>query len=193
MKVAQISLLACLLFGSVAYSAPITYFANLTGASEVPPTGSPGTGFTTDTIDTVANTLLVNATFSGLGSPDTMAHIHCCTAVPFAGNAGVATTTPTFPAFPLGVTAGTYTHLFDLTDPGSYNPAFVTAEGSVANAEAALAAGMALGETYLNIHSVQFPGGEIRGFLAPAPEPSSLLLAGAALVSLTLLRRRQRT
>jgi hypothetical protein len=194
MKVAQISLLACLLFGSVAYSAPITYFANLTGASEVPPTGSPGTGFTTVTIDTVANTLLVNVIFSGLVSPDTAAHIHCCTTTPFAGNAGVATTTPTFPAFPLGVTAGTYSHLFDLTDPGSYNPTFVTAEGSVANAEAALAAGMALGETYLNIHSVQFPGGEIRGYLAPAvPEPSTLLLAGVALVSLTLVRRRRRT
>jgi hypothetical protein len=194
MRVAQISLFACLLFGSVAYAAPISYFANLSGSAEVPPTGSPGTGFTTVTIDTVAQTLLVNVTFSGLGTPDTMAHIHCCTTLPFAGNAGVATTTPTFPAFPLGVTAGTYTHLFDLTDPGSYNPAFVTAEGSVANAEAALAAGMALGETYLNIHSMQFPGGEIRGFLAPAvPEPSTLLLAGAALVSLTLLRRRRRT
>jgi hypothetical protein len=193
MRVAQISLLACLLLGSVAYSAPISYFAVLTGTAEVPPTGSPGTGFTTVTIDTVAQTLLVNVTFSGLVSPDTASHIHCCTAAPFSGNAGVATTTPTFPLFPLSVTAGTYTHLFDLTDPGSYNPAFVTAEGSVANAEAALAAGMALGETYLNIHSVQFPGGEIRGYLAAAPEPSTLLLAGAALASLTLLRRRRRT
>src|SRR5260370_18968189 len=123
-----------------------------------------------------------------------MAHIHCCTTLPFTGNAGVATTTPTFPAFPLGVTAGTYTHLFDLTDPGSYNPAFVTAEGSLANAEAALAAGMAAGETYLNIHSTQFPGGEIRGFLAAAvPEPSTLLVAGAPLASLSLLQRRRPT
>jgi hypothetical protein len=68
---------------------------------------------------------------------------------------------------------------------------FVAAEGSVANAEAALAAGMALGETYLNIHSVQFGGGEIRGYLQAAPEPSTVLLAGAALASLTLLRRRR--
>ena len=194
MRVAQISLICCLLFGSVAYSAPISYFAVLTGSAEVPPTGSPGTGFATVTIDTVAQTLLVNVTFSGLGSPDTASHIHCCTAAPFSGNAGVATTTPTFPGFPLGVTAGTYTHLFDLTDPGSYNPAFVTAEGSLANAETALAAGMAAGETYVNIHTSQFPGGEIRGYLeATAPEPSTLLLAGAALASLTLLRRRRRT
>jgi hypothetical protein len=70
---------------------------------------------------------------------------------------------------------------------------FVTAQGGLANAEAALAAGMAAGETYLNIHSEEFGGGEIRGFLAAAvPEPSTLLLAGAALASITLLRRRWR-
>ena len=53
---------------------------------------------------------------------------------------------------------------------------------------------MASGQTYLNIHTTQFPGGEISGFLeATAPEPSTLLLAGAALASLTLFRRRQPT
>jgi CHRD domain-containing protein/PEP-CTERM motif-containing protein len=192
LRVAKISLLTCLLFGSLAYSAPISYFAVLTGPGDGTP--SPGTGFGTVTVDVVAQTLLVQLSFSGLLSPTTASHIHCCTTVPFAGTAGVATTTPSFPGFPLGVTAGTFTQLFSLTDPGTYNPAFVTAEGSLANAETALVSSMATGQTYLNIHTTQFPGGEISGFLeATAPEPSTLLLAGAALASLTLVRRRRRT
>jgi hypothetical protein len=193
MRVAQIGLLVCVLFGSVAYSAPITYFAVLSGAGEVPPTPSLGTGFATVTVDVAAQTLLVQLSFSGLLSTTTASHIHCCTTVPFAGTAGVATTTPTFPMFPLGVTSGTYSHMFSLTDPGTYNPAFVTAQGGLANAETALLNGLATGQTYLNIHTNQFPGGEINGFLAAAPEPSTVLLAGAALASLTLLRRRRRT
>ena len=192
MRVAQIGLLVCLLFGSVAYSAPITYFAVLSGAGEVPPTPSLGTGFGTVTVDVAAQTLLVQLSFSGLLSTTTASHIHCCTTVPFAGTAGVATTTPTFPSFPLGVMSGTYTNMFSLTDPGTYNPAFVTAEGGLANAETALVNGLASGQTYLNIHTNQFPGGEISGFLeAAAPEPSTVLLAGAALASLALLRRRR--
>jgi hypothetical protein len=193
-RVAQIILLVVLLFGSVAFSAPITYFANLSGPGESPPNTSTGTGLAFVTIDLVAQTMLVNVTFAGLGSADTASHIHCCTAVPFAGTAGVATTTPTFTGFPLGVTAGTYMHLFSLTDPTSYNPAFVTAEGGLTNAEAALVASMASGQTYLNIHSMNIPGGEIRGFLeSTVPEPSTLFLAGAALASLSLLRRSRRT
>jgi hypothetical protein len=62
---------------------------------------------------------------------------------------------------------------FDLTMANSYNPAFVTAEGGVANAEAALVAGLLAGETYINIHTTMFPGGEIRGFLSAVPEPST--------------------
>ena len=48
----------------------------------------------------------------------------------------------------------------------SYNPSFVTAHGGVAGAEAALLSGMLAGQTYLNIHTINFPGGEMRGFLA---------------------------
>lgn len=79
----------------------------------------------------------------------------------------MATTTPTFAGFPLGVTSGSYSNILDLTQASSYNPAFVTANGgTTAGAEAALAAGFASGTSYLNIHSTTFPGGEIRSFLA---------------------------
>lgn len=191
MRVALITLVIGLFLGSMAFSAPITYSAFLTGGNESPPNSSPGTGFARVTIDLAVQTMLVDVTFTGLVAGDTASHIHCCTTVPLTGTAGVATITPTFTGFPGGVTSGSYLHTFLLNDAGTYNPAFITAMGSLANAEAALVAGLAAGTTYLNIHSTTFPGGEIRGFLVPIPEPSTLLLAGAALASLALLRRRR--
>jgi len=137
-------------------------------------------------VDAAANTLEVDVSFSGITSGTTASHIHCCISPP--GATGVATTTPTFVGFPLGVTTGVYNNTLDLLDAGSYNPAFITANGgTTASAEAALLAGIAADQAYLNIHSNQFPGGEIRGFLVvPTPEPSTLALAGFALTGLVL-------
>lgn len=121
-----------------------------------------------------------------------MAHIHCCTAVPLAGVAGVATQTPAFAGFPIGVTSGAYTSpIFDLADASTYNSAFVTAQGSIANAEAALAAGLAAGQAYFNIHSTVFPGGEIRGFLVAVPEPGTVSLLLAGLLGAVAVRTRR--
>src|SRR5262249_37655633 len=113
--------------------------ANLIGGNEVPPSGSPGTGTALVTLDTTTQMLTVQETFGGLGSPTTMSHIHCCLASPFLPgvNVGVATTTPSFPGFPTGVTSGNFGPMtFDLTMASSYNPVFVTANGGVAGAEA---------------------------------------------------------
>jgi hypothetical protein len=173
---------------------PIVFTAALFGANENPPTGSPGTGTVVVILDPVAQTLQLNVSFSGLTSNDTAAHIHCCLSSPLAtGNVGVATVMPAFPGFPLGVTSGTYmSPVFDLTQSTIYNPGFITLEGGLPQAEAALIAGIENEETYFNIHTMNFGGGEIRGFLVPAsaPEPSTLLLLVSGLAACLLTRRR---
>jgi hypothetical protein len=181
---------ALILTAPAAHANPMTFIANLSGANENPPTTSTGTGLATIVLDPVAQTLQLNVTFSGLTSNDTAAHIHCCQTMPGTNqNEGVATTVPTFPAvdgfsgFPLGVTSGTFSSgVYDLTTSLIYNPAFVTLEGGLSQAEAALIAGIEGGATYFNIHTSINPGGEIRGELTAVPGP----IVGAGLPGLIL-------
>jgi len=189
MKLHSLFFSAMLFTGAQLFAAPILFTANLNAANENPPTQSAGTGVAKVTIDTVAHTMEVNVIFQGLTSGVTASHIHCCVAP--GGNAGVATTTPTFAGFPSGVTSGSYDRILDTSLASTYNPAFVTANsGSVASAEAALFAGIAAGNAYLNIHTTNFGGGEIRGFLVAAPEPATLGLVGLTLAVLLGFRRR---
>jgi CHRD domain len=156
----------CVPVGSIAGCSDtvIVFTAALNGGNQNPPLAVAGTGMTKVTWNTLTNQMTVDISFSGLTTGTTAAHIHCCVNPP--GNTGVATTTPTFPGFPLGVTSGTYSRTFDMTAASSYNSAFVTAHGgTTAGAAAALLSGLEAGQAYLNIHTTMFPGGEIRGFL----------------------------
>jgi len=157
--------LAMLALAPMTHAATITTSANLAGANENPATTSPATGTTFVTLDTTTHRLRVNVVFNGLTANATGAHIHCCTSPP--GNVGVATTLPAFAGFPLGVTGGSLDQTYDTTLASTWNPAYVTnSGGTTAGAEAALAAGLAAGQAYLNLHTSTFPTGEIRGFLA---------------------------
>lgn len=171
------------LFAAVPMSAATIFSTTLAGANETPPVASAGTGSMTVTLSGDLLSVMVN--FSGLTSPDTASHIHCC---------GVGLTEPIavpFTTFPVGVTAGTFSGSYDLTDAAVYSAAFLTANGgTAASAEAAFVAGLNGGQTYGNVHSSNFPGGEIRGQLTAVPEPVTVFLVGGLLAGFALLRRR---
>ncbi len=182
-----ISIIVVFVVVQTAIAAPITYVAFMDGPSE--PTISPGTGTAIVDWDLAARSMRVRATFTGLLAGTTAAHIHAPTAVPGAGTAGVSTQVPSFSGFPLGVTSGSMDTTFDTSLASTWNPAYITANGGTIPAtEAAFDLALAQGRAYFNIHSSQFPGGEIRGFLA-IPEPGSAALMGIAGLLLAARRR----
>lgn len=156
------------LVASAVFAVPVAhaqvYQATFSGAAEVPANGSAGTGSVTVTYSATSQLMTINTSFSGLSMGVTAAHIHCCMTT--AGtNVGVATQVPAFSGFPLGVTSGTYQHTFDMTVASSYNPAFVAMYIGIEQARDALVAAMGNGSAYFNIHTTNYPGGEIRGNL----------------------------
>ena len=145
-----------------------SFTTTLSGGAETPPTPSAATGSALVVFDDELSSVTVSLTFAGLSVPAAAGHIHCCTAP--GTNVGVALGFTGFPA----ATSGSYSNSFL---PGAYTGA---------NTFASVLAGTIAGQSYVNIHSASFPGGEIRGFLAAAvPEPSTygLMLAGMALVA----------
>jgi hypothetical protein len=166
--------------------------ATLSGAHEIPPNASPGTGFVSATFDLTTHMLDLHVTFSGLTSPTIAAHIHAPTLTPFSGVAGVATQVPFFIGFPIGVTSGTYDpQTFNTLDSSFYNPDFISLNGgTVAGAEAAFAQALDQGKAYFNIHTENFPSGEIRGFLHTPDAGPAMLCLVMGLIGLEMFRRK---
>jgi hypothetical protein len=198
LSIRTIATAAGLLLSAMTASAA-NYTVILNGQNEAPSNSSPALGAAIVTFDASSHILQVNVVFGSLVGDSSAAHIHCCTAAPGTGTAGVATETPTFGGFPLGVHNGAYSNTYDTSLPASWNSAFLTANGgTTAGAEAAFAAGLNSGAAYLNIHSSLYPAGEIRGFLTPTavaavPEPGSIAMLGLGLPAVLLMARRRRT
>jgi len=190
--VSCLALALTMLASSAAFAATSTFRSTMSGPSEATPNPSPGTGVAMLILDDVALTLSVSVPFMDLTANTTDGHIHCCTAMPLIGAAGVAIP---FTGFPLGVTFGLYEHVFDLSDPATYGAAFLSANGGTADsARAVLLAGMNNFQSYVNIHTSAYPPGEIRGFnvLMPVPEPSAWLMLGVGLAGIGFCARRRR-
>jgi len=130
-----------------------TINVTLSGAQEVPPVASLGTGTLTGTYDDATNTLTFTIVFSGLLSPTNNAHFHA--PAPPGVNAPVVI--GFVPGFPLGVFSGAYSDTFMLT----------------AGQESQLLCGL----WYVNIHTNMFPGGEIRGQLQGGTLPATLTVS----------------
>ena len=156
------ALLALLALRATAGATQFTFNVTLDGAQAG--VASPATGSATLVLDDVANTLGVSLSFSGLLSPTSNAHIHCC--APPGMTAGVII--PFVPPFPLGVTSGSLNTTFNIT--------------------AAQVLQVESGGAYINIHTDTFQAGEIRGQIEAIPEPGTLLLLGGGLAALGALR-----
>jgi len=125
---------AAALAASPACAEMMSFKADLKGASEVPPTTSPGTGDVAATYDTTSRKLSWNGTVSGLSGNATAAHFH---GPAEAGkNAGVLVPVP-------GITSGPVEGSATLTDD---------------QAKALMAE-----QTYFNVHTAANPSGEVRG------------------------------
>src|SRR5215470_1005476 len=129
----RISVLVVSLFAfavaSSASAASLVYIGGLNGAQESPSVTTTGVGDVMVTIDTVALTMEVAATWNSLSAGTTVAHIHCCSIPGGPANVIPATALPSLPGFPTGVTSGSYDMTFDLTDAATYNPDFITNSG----------------------------------------------------------------
>jgi hypothetical protein len=115
------------------FAETLSFKANLSAASEVPPNASAGTGTATATYDTASKKLAWSVTYSGLTGSATAAHFH---GPAEAGkNAGVA-----------------------VPIPGTASP--MTGEATLTDAQAA---DLMAGKWYVNVHTAENKGGEIRG------------------------------
>ena len=116
------------------------------GAQEVPPNSSPGTGTFIGAYNSLTNTIYYTITFNDLDSFTTAAHFHAPAAAGVSAGVMLA-----HAGFPTGVKDSFYSKSDVLHD----------------TAEVHLLANL----VYSNIHTLAFPGGEIRAQLTPQLPP----------------------
>jgi len=148
-----------------------------------PASSGTGTGF--GTYDTVTHVLTWNFTISGLSSAARLAHFHFGAPGLFRGPIRIET--PSLDIGPpfgdlLGNTGGSFAGSQDFDDP--FTPGLPA--GGIAQLQSELLAG----NWYINIHTVNFGAGEIRGQIN-IPEPTTFALLGLGLAGLAASRRRK--
>ncbi len=140
-------------------SQPATAPINLTlsGAQEVPPVNSPGTGNFRATAG--AASLAYTLTAGGTTSPITMAHIH-------QGGPGV--NGPIVADLMVPVPTG----VASVNSSGVITEASL--KGPLAGNMAGFMAALRAGQLYVNVHTIQYPAGELRAnFPAPPGPPAT--------------------
>jgi hypothetical protein len=149
---------------TIAAAEIIDFTIPLSGAEEVPPVETTGTGDVSIQLDTVTGAIILGGSFDQLMSPATTAAL-----IGFAPVGSIGTIELiTLAIVPVddSRTAG------DLSGSGTLTPEQVQ--------------GLLEQQTYINVRSSEFPNGELRGQVVPSP--ATLLTLG----SLGLVRRRNR-
>jgi hypothetical protein len=137
--------LAALLASASVALAATGFQGTLSGANEVPPNGSPGTGTATVILNDAGTEIAYTISYTGLVGTVTASHIH---------KAPIGTNGSVIIGFspPLGSTSGVF--------------------GGVAAVTPAQVADLLAGLYYVNIHTNVYPGGELRAQLEGAPTPA---------------------
>lgn len=125
----------------LAQAAPVSFSVPLSGATQVPPVQTSGSGTANLTYDPATRAVTWSITFSGLSSTPFMAHFHG-------------------PAAP-GKNASVVVWL---TKKGSPVSSPITGSATLTPAQAQQ---FTAGEWYVNLHTKDHPAGEIRGQVKP--------------------------
>lgn len=130
---------AAVLLSSCAMMNPSTvhFGGEMTGAQEVPPVMTAGTGTYEATLDKNTRVLVYSVTYSGLSGPATAGHFH--------GPAGPGQNAPVVIPF-----------------PNPTNP--ISGQATLTDAQVA---DILAGHWYVNVHTREHPGGEIRAQVLP--------------------------
>lgn len=135
-------ILSLVFIAAASFSAKAEIFtANLTGVQEVPANGSTATGFARVNLNRTTGAFTLTLTYTGLGSAQTASHIHGASAI--GVNSAVL--------FNIGAAGGT---------SGTITSSGTMTATDMSNLRKHL--------FYVNVHSTNLPGGEIRGQLGVA-------------------------
>jgi CHRD domain len=130
-----------LLWAGLAAAAPVSFSIDLTGAAQVPPVQTGGSGKADLTFDAATRVVTWSIAYSGLSGPATMAHFHG----PAAADANAAV-------------------VIWLTQKGGAVDSPIKGEATLTPEQATQ---FAAGQWYINVHTKDHPGGEIRGQVTP--------------------------
>lgn len=129
---------------------PVTYAASLAGSAEVPPNRSVVTGVAT--FEESGSRIRYSVSAGTFGTPLTVGHVH------FGGPGVVG---PVLVPFTFIAQSGVVaTGTIDVSQPITWNTFTITGDS--------LRALLRAGQAYVNLHTAAYPGGEIRGQIAPA-------------------------
>ncbi len=133
--------LAGMVSAGLAWAAPESFKVPLTGAQQVPPVQTSGSGSADLTYDPATRVVTWSITYSGLSGPATMAHFH--------GPAAEGKNGPV---------------VIWLSQKGSPVTSPITGKTTLTPAQAKE---FTAGEWYVNVHTAAHPAGEIRGQVMP--------------------------